>query len=177
MRQDTKSLINIGIIVLVIVALFYSGYIPYHRYVEKQIEAFSEIGQESFGPFGYIQPQVVDGYTEEPLEGAVVVIPEINQKYRTNAQGLTADIRIPIKEDPAFKDILPKPWGEVTLIVYKEGYIDYVLFHTHVWENQGRKGPRILLFPEKEGESSHPMAIVEGPHRLWVNELVKKYKE
>ena len=126
--------------------------------------------------YGTIQPQVVDGFSEEPIEDAVVVIPETGQRFVTDQDGLTALIRVPILEDVHFTDISPKPWGEITLMIYKKGYIEYVLLHAHAWENQTRKGPKILLFPEVEGEKNEPFFVVEGPHRLWVQELVEKYR-
>ncbi|MBE3101448.1 MAG: hypothetical protein IMZ47_04160 [Firmicutes bacterium] len=177
MKQQMKSLVSILIITLIIVALYSSSYIPYDSYISKQIEAFNSIETTpDDGHYGYMQPQVVDGFSEEPIEGATVVIPETGQKFVTSKDGLTALIQVPVLDDKHFADISPKPWGEVTLIVYKKGYIEYVLFYTHVWESQTRKGPKVLLFPEVEGDRNEPFAIVEGPHRLWVNELVEKYR-
>lgn len=176
MQRTVKSPIAVLILAFVFVALFYSGYIPYERYVVKQIEAFNQISEKENQAFGYIQPQVVDGFSEKPIEGAVIVIPEMGEKYTTDAKGLTANIKVPIMEDLHFSEIHPKPWGEITLIVYKEGYVESVIFHLNVWENQTRKGPRILLFQGTAGEENRPMSVVEGPHRLWVNQLVKKYR-
>jgi hypothetical protein len=119
---------------------------------------------------------VVDGFSEDPIEGAAVVIPETGQKFVTSKDGLTAVIKIPVEEDEHFEDISPKPWGEITVIVYKEGYIEYVLLNTHVWENQSRKGPKILLFPEVQGERNEPFAVTEGPQRIWVKNLVEKFR-
>lgn len=176
MYDRIKSLMTIVVIMVVIVSLISNGYSFYDESFQHHIEAFSQINSTYEPHYGYIQPQVVDGFTERPIEGAAVVIPELGKKFMTNAQGLTPAIRVPIIEDAHYKNILPKTWGEVTLIVYKEGYIDYVLFHTHVWENQSRKGPKILLFPKSRGEASDPMSIVESPHRLWVRQLVEKFK-
>lgn len=160
---------------VIIVSLYVGSFFLYENIISAQIQAFSPSNQES-RHYGYIQPQVVDGFSEEPIEGASVVIPETGQRFVTAKDGLTAIIKVPIKEDVHFAEISPKPWSEITLITYKEGYVEYVLFHTHVWEDQTRKGPRIMLFPQVEGEKHEPFSVVEGPHRLWVKELVEKYR-
>lgn len=176
MARDHKSIITIAIIILITISMFYSGYIPKERYINKQIEAFNAIGQSQSPPLGYIQPQVVEGFSEKPLEGAVIVIPEIAGRFVTNAQGYTETIAVPVIPDSNFESLHPKPWGELTLIVYKEGYSEYILFHTHVWEKQERKGPKILMFPKEQAGQSEPMSFVEAPHSLWVIDLVEKYR-
>ncbi len=176
MEYQIKSLITIFVIMVIIIGLAINDYLPYGEYSHHQIETFAKINDTQPVHFGYIQPQVVDGFSERPIEGAKIVIPELDKKFITNAEGFTINIKVPIIEDTHYKDICPKPWGEVTLIVYKEGYTDYVLFHTHIWESQARKGPKILLFPNPSGEKDQPMSIVESPHRLWTTELVEKYR-
>lgn len=175
--EQMKPLVSILVMTIVIVSLYVSSYIPFNQYLSKQIEAFNAIESGS-NPryYGFIQPQVVDGFSEEPIEGATVVIPEISQRFETAKDGCTAMIQVPIEEDQHFESIAPKPWGEITIIVYKEEYIDYVLFNTHVWESQTRKGPKIMLFPKAEGDKNEPFAVVEGPHRIWVKELVEKFR-
>ncbi|NLX69470.1 MAG: hypothetical protein GX024_01020 [Clostridiales bacterium] len=176
MQHRYKSLLIILIITGVIIILIKSGYISYDEYNHRQIETFLEINQKYTAHFGYIQPRVVDGFSERPIEGAVVIIPEIDKKFITNPEGLTPLIQVPINIDSHFQNILPKTWGEITILVFKEGYTDYALFHVHVWENQSRIGPKILLFPAADKEESDPMVIIESPHRLWVKQLIKKYK-
>ncbi|MFZ5974084.1 MAG: hypothetical protein ACOYU3_01575 [Bacillota bacterium] len=128
-----------------------------------------------YPPYGDIVPEVLDGMSMQPIEGAEVIVVETNKRYSTLSDGKTPVIRVPILEDEHFKDILKKPWGEITLIIHKEGYADYVLFHTQIWENERRQGPRILLFKADEQAAERPFVIVEGPQRLWVNELIKKF--
>jgi hypothetical protein len=118
----------------------------------------------------------VDGFSEEPIEGATVVIPETNTSYKTDEMGYTPDIRIEIVPDIRFKNINPKTWGEATLIAYKEGYIEYVLLNINIWESQNRQGPKIRLFPKENQQLDQPMSIVEGPNQLWINSLVEKYR-
>ena len=128
-----------------------------------------------YSPGGEIVPQILDGMSMTPIEGAEVVIVETGGRYRTKADGKTEPLRVPVIEDKRFSDILKKPWGEITLIVHKDGYADYVLFYAQIWENQRREGPRVLLFKADEQAEEHPFSVVEGPQRLWVNALVKKF--
>lgn len=177
MKYISRHLFPVAAIALAILLLYIGSYILFDELVDRQIQAFSSQQQNAFTRhYGYIQPQVLDGFTEEPIEGAVVVIPETGQQFITSDDGQTATIKIPVMEDQHFAGFAPKPWSEVTLIVYKEGYLEYVLFHTHVWENQTRKGPRILLFPKTEGQDDEPFSIVESPHRIWVKDLVDKFR-
>ena len=176
-KEKIKPVMSVLVLTVAMVSLYVSSYIPFDRYVSNQIEAFRAIetgGDAEY--YGYLQPQVVDGFSEEPIEGATVVIPETGQKFVTSKDGYTAMIQIPVREDEHFRDIAPKPWSEITVIVYRKDYIEYVLFNTHVWESQSRKGPKILLFPKEEGKENEPFSVVEGPHRVWVKELVEKFR-
>lgn len=185
--KGKKRQIN-GLLILTIIAatIWYSNYIYENPFMNKQLEAFSYFGRDTGtsdyqktsaqSKFGYMRPQVVHGFTEEPIEGAVVVIPAIKASFKTNEDGYTPNIKIEISPDGYFEEIHPKTWGETVLIAYKEGYIEYVLLHVNVWENENRKGPKILLFPKNDGSLDQPMSIVEGPNQLWINSLVEKYR-
>lgn len=119
---------------------------------------------------------VVEGYTESPIQDAAVVVVETGRTYHTDANGYTDVIDVPLVRDTRYDRILPKPWGEVTLIIYKEGFMPYALFYLQVIGGQTREGVKILLFEQGITESDEPFSIIEGPNRLWVNELIKKYQ-
>lgn len=121
---------------------------------------------------GILQVEVVDGASEAPLKDAVIMIPELDRSFTTDSDG-KASMELPILSDADMKKVLPQPWGEVTLIVTREGYIPYVLFHTQVWPGEIRPGPKVYMF--SEGANTQPFSVVEAPQRAWVNELVKKY--
>jgi hypothetical protein len=71
---------------------------------------------------------------------------------------------------------MQKQWGEITLIVYKEGFVPYALFYLQVIGGQTREGVKILLFEEGQTESAQPFSIIEGPNRVWVDALVEMYR-
>jgi hypothetical protein len=136
------------------------------------IEAFSG----KIAPTGSIIIFVEDGNTKKPLQFANVTIPEAGQTLLTDENGKTETVRVPIVEDSEYKGMLPKPWGEITLLVYKQGYIDCAIFHVNVWENQTRNGPTVLLFPLSPDDANQPFTLTEGPNRLWVKQLLDKYR-
>jgi len=119
---------------------------------------------------------VVEGRTESPIAGAKAVILETGKTYSTNENGETGVIEVPCIRDTRFDEMLPKQWGEVSLIVYKEGFLPYALFYLQVAENETRKGVKILLFENGSTGSAEPFSIIEGPNRAWVDALVKKYQ-
>lgn len=127
-------------------------------------------------PTGSIIVFVEDGNSQKSMKNACVTIPETGQSYYTDENGKTVTIKVPIIEDSEYSGILPKPWGEITLLVYKQGYIDCAIFHVNIWENQTRNGPTVLLFPYSPDDSNQPFTLTEGPNRLWVKQLLDKYR-
>lgn len=119
---------------------------------------------------------VAEGYTDDPVTGARVVILETGKTYTTDAQGNTGIIEVPVIRDTRFDKIIPKPWGEVSLVVYKEGFLPYALFYLQVAGGQTRNGVKVLLFESNSTGNSEPFSIIEGPNRAWVDELVHKFQ-
>lgn len=120
-------------------------------------------------------PCVIDAHTEAPLEHAQVVVLETGKTYQTDATGHTPPIRVATSSDAHFQNILPKPWSEVSLIAYCDGYTPYAVFYLQVYPGQTRNGPNLYLFSDS-GENAPPLSIIEGPDDAWVQELVRKYK-
>lgn len=133
------------------------------------------IGQSTIGT-GKVQFQVVEGFKETPLEDATVVVLDTNKSYQTDKDGLTPVIEVPIIADQRFEKILAKPWGEISVIIYKKDYVPYALFYLQVFKDKTRKGVKILLFKEGTITSTEPFSIIEGPNRVWVDELIKQHQ-
>lgn len=127
-------------------------------------------------PSGSLIVTVVNGFTEQPIQGARVVIPEAGQSAVTNAQGKTGTLTAPINRDETYENILPKSWGEITLLIYCEGYIDCAIFHVNIAQDKTRQGPKVLLFPLDADGSNQPFTLIESPDRRWVQELLTKYR-
>jgi hypothetical protein len=120
--------------------------------------------------------RVLEGYTESPIANASVVVLETGKVYQTDNKGMTEIINVPVIRDNRYDAILEKPWGEVTLIIYKEGFVPYALFYLQVIGGQTREGVKILLFEQGDTESNEPFSIIEGPSRAWVDTLVEMYR-
>jgi hypothetical protein len=128
------------------------------------------------GGHAKVQFEVAEGFTETPVKGATVVILDTGKRYLTDENGLTEVIEVPMIADTRFNSILTKPWGEINAIIYKEDFVPYALFYLQVFKDKTRKGVKILLFKEEDVTRGEPFSIIEGPNRVWVNELIKKYQ-
>lgn len=126
------------------------------------------------GGTGSINLTVLDGRTDEPLPHAVVVIPETGRTYKLDKKARTGRIEVPAAPDARFSDIHQKPWGEITVLVYCNGYYPLALFYLAVPEGAERDGPTLYLFPD-DGSMHEPFSLVEGPDASWVRELLAKY--
>lgn len=174
MKRNTKNKKHIIVAAVVSIVLLAAAVVL--------VTSISNPGSTSVFSFGrnsgnaMLTVKVVEGYTESPIEGASVVIIETGEVYKTNSEGLTDVIQVPMVRDSRFDGVLPKPWGEVSMIIYKEGFVPYALFYLQVIENETREGVKILLFEKGITDSSEPFSIIEGPNRLWVNELIKMYQ-
>lgn len=124
-----------------------------------------------------ISPIVKNAYTNSPVENAIVYVYGTENYKRTYSDGTTDPISVPFERDDRFDEILKKDWGEVTLFVYADGYVPYVLFNCAVYENQERSGPEILLVPLAYTSSNSPIVTTEAPERAWVNDLFSKLQE
>ena len=123
-----------------------------------------------------ISPIVLDAKTQQPISGATICIPETGKTYQTDESGAAGTISVPILRDTRYDEILPKDWGEVTLLVYKEGYAPYALFYLRINENQARIGPTIYLYTTESFGLETPFSIIENPDDAWAAELIKKYR-
>lgn len=125
---------------------------------------------------GSISPIVLDAKTQAPISGATICIPELGKTYQTDESGAAGAISIPILRDTRYDEILPKDWGEVTLLVYKDGYAPYALFYLRIKEKEARTGPAIYLYTSQSFGLETPFSIIENPEDAWAAELIKKYR-
>lgn len=124
----------------------------------------------------YIRLTITDIEDNSPVHGAYVCIPEANACFYTDNNGRTPLIEVPVLYDQLYDDIARRDFGMVTVIVYKEGYVDYILCNLTVRENQKRDG--IKLFIYKQNDYSPPFtSIVETPENEWLQKLIDKYRK
>lgn len=125
---------------------------------------------------GAFIPTVVDGKSRVPVEGACVVIPETGRSYLTGRDGRTEEIRAPILRDERYDAMVKKTWGEITVLVYKDGYLPYALFDLQLRGGQLRQGPQILLYAQSDAPSADPFSIIEGPDDEWAKAMLEAFR-
>ncbi len=103
-----------------------------------------------------------------PITGANVYVCETGELYKTGADGFTAEMRGFIDENDK--------WGTVTLCVFKEGYVDYVLYGCVVYGTRVRKGVTIRLFRQEE-DAPGITVYSENPPDDYSRELMKKARK
>lgn len=131
--------------------------------------------KEKTVPTAQLQVQVLDGQSEQPLSDCVVIVAETGESTQTDQSGKTPVMTVPCLADGSLDKVFPRLWGEVTLLVYREGYLPYALFHTQVNADALRDGPRIYLFKEDGTMEKEPFSVIEGPPRDWVNGLLERF--
>ncbi len=133
------------------------------------------LSRDGGGPTGTLRLMIVDGRTEQPLSDCTVIVPETGFTAMTGEDGRTEPFALPVERPEPRNGMEQQQWGEVTLLIYKDGYIPYALFHTQIWEGVDRNGPKIYLFPDDGTTQGQAYSVIEGPDRAWVNALVERY--
>jgi hypothetical protein len=124
--------------------------------------------------WAYLKISIIDLKTREPLENATVCILETKQYYTTDKYGNTPTIQAPYLKNSNFDDVLERPWGDITILAYKDGYVDYLVFYIMVQKNKTRY-LTLTLAPHSVG--SEPYLIIESPDDDWAKEIIKRYKK
>lgn len=125
---------------------------------------------------GFLRVHVIDRATRQPLAGAEVVIVETEQRLRTDAKGWAPRISAPVIRDPRFRPMVAQLHGQLSLIVYKNGYRDAVYFGV-------RMRPGDTQFPEvwmdkvtRQDRRLEPTYYHTPFHRLWLISLADKFR-
>lgn len=122
---------------------------------------------------GLMRVRVLDGYTDAPIEGAEVVIPETERRFLTDALGKTERIELPVMRDSEYDRLLPRADGRATVIVLCPGYTPYLLLYARVTPGKERE-PTVRLFPD---DGTLPVfTVIEAPPAEWAEALVEKYR-
>lgn len=108
----------------------------------------------------------------EKICGAKVFVCEISQCFETGKNGQTANIEVPIMPDKRFLEICKKDFGEVTLLITKDGYCPTCVTGVIARTNVTRLGPKIVL---KLGtENRH---IADSIDESWLKKFCEKYSK
>ena len=122
---------------------------------------------------GSVTVRVLDGFSDTPIEGAVVTVPETGARSVTGFGGCTEPMQLPVIPDGEYEKLLPSGSGRISLIVTAEGYTPYLLLYARVTPNEARS-IEVLLFP---ADGTLPVfTVIEAPPQEWAEELVNKYR-
>ncbi len=105
------------------------------------------------------------------ISGAKVYVCEISTCFETGKNGQTPNISLPVLPDTRFLEICKKDFGEVTVLVTKDGYCPTCITGVIVRPNVTRLGPKVVL---KTGSDYRHVA--DGIDESWLTRFCDKYK-
>lgn len=121
--------------------------------------------------------QVIDDFTNQPIEGVTICIIETRHYEITNKYGSTTPIEVPIVTNKNFDLYLKRNWGELTILAYKNGYADNLSLYNLVMPNTTRAGLIIRMREIINSEDNSPTISVNQPSPEWIETLIKLYKK
>ena len=124
-------------------------------------------------PIGEIRIAVFDGKTGEAVENANICVLECEKYYKTDENGYSPKMRVGTKDDT---DRPPFSRAKVTLLVYKEGYVDTLVFGVEVYDGICRLGPTVRLFPKIAGEETIGKQY-DFPDEKLLRTVIEKYRK
>lgn len=119
---------------------------------------------------GGIKVEVLDE-DGNAISGAKVYVCEISECFETGKNGQTSNISMPILPDTRFLEICKKDFGEVTILVTKDGYCPTCMTGVIVRSCVTRLGPKVVL---KAGEEYRHVA--DDVDSAWLKRLCEKYR-
>lgn len=123
---------------------------------------------------GYVQIKVLEAATLKPVANATVCIIENSHYTTTNSHGETPKIQVPVLRNANYDNILLKNWGELSILIYKPGYADYISFYNEVYAGVTRIGLVCYLMP---AGSESITTNANTPNSAYTNTLIAHYKK
>ena len=158
------------LLLLNIISSFYLFYNLGQNSASKQINAISNQS-------GRIQIEVLDDLSGKPIDMASVCIIETRHYEKTDKYGKTGFIEVPILKNNNFDISLERPYGEFTILVYKDGYADNISFYNLIKPNTTKIGIKIRLRTIINAEDEFTTISVNPPDQHWSDALIKLYKK
>lgn len=114
-----------------------------------------------------IQLKVIDSTTSLPVDNASICITDYRIYTQTDKHGYTDTISIPTKTAVQ----------TLTLLIYKNGFNDFIYYNLKVKQSQKRVDIVINLSPIINPQDINPDLYFEKPGKKEVNDLIKEYKK
>ncbi len=125
--------------------------------------------------YGHMDICVYDAVTSAPIKDAYIVLPQSGQTYMSDGLGRVRAYGVPLDMEAILNKITLQPYGNVTLIAYKEGYIPCCIFYVQLYEDHVRNGPNIYMFAKSQDSTLGVTTFIESPSEAWVKALIDKY--
>ncbi|MFT9849069.1 carboxypeptidase-like regulatory domain-containing protein [Aneurinibacillus sp. REN35] len=133
-------------------------------------------GHNKWDRWAQMQVRVIDAWSKKPIPGAEVVIAENGYRSKTDSRGYTPASPAPIIHSSHLPDTLARLHGQLTLLVYKNGYRDTI--HYNIQMNEGTTTtPEISIYPLPADQQRIEPYIYHHPtHHLFSVELSEQFR-
>jgi hypothetical protein len=139
--------------------------------------SISKASSNSADATGSVQIKVLESATLAPVLNATVCIIETRTYEQTDKYGNTAKITVPIISNSNFDISHPRTWGEITILVYKQGYSSLISFYNQVYPSTTRVGLVCYLSPIINSTDPSIITNAVTPDADWTELLVALYKK
>lgn len=123
-----------------------------------------------------LRVRVIDGRSQQPLQGAEVVILETEQRVTTGRDGYTEWVDAPVFRNPRLRPMVAEIHGQLGVIAYKNGYRDSV--HMGIRMHEGTQSETtVWMYKIGPGDDRIEPVLYEVPyHHLWLVELADRFR-
>jgi hypothetical protein len=144
--------------------------VTYIENIAKSYEKFE--GQGARSEAGTKYKVTLKDEQNKPLEGAKVVIPEALTSLNTDKKGV-AEFDVPLDNTSKINFPVKKDYGEITVLVYKEGFMVGAYLKAHVSKDGKGNSLEIKLKASKNFKVDY---LVADPDSKWVDAMLDSYK-
>lgn len=127
-------------------------------------------------PTSKLRVRVIDGRTQQPIEGAEVVLIETEQRATTGPDGYTQWMDAPIIRNPRYRPMVAELHGQLGVIAYKNGYRDSI--HLGIRMHEGIPSETtVWMYKLGPGDTRVEPVLYQVPyHHVWLVELADKFR-
>ena len=168
-----KKVFKVSVIFLILLNIFSLCFLCFNMGQFIQSKQINTVPYQS----GRIQIEVLDDLSGKAVDGASVCIIETRHYEKTDKYGKTSYIEVPIIKNSNFDLSLERPYGEFTILVYKDGYADNISFYNLIRPNTTKVGIKIRLRTIINQEDTATTITVNPPDTYWSDALIKLYKK
>lgn len=146
---------------------------PGDTYIENLVRSYESFeGQGARTESASKYKITVKDENNKPVEGAKIVVPEALTSMNTDKKGI-CEIEVPQEISNQVNYPVKREYGEITVLVYKEGYTVGAQLKVHVHQDGKVNSLELKL---KASKAFKVDAKVHEPDAKWMGELMESYK-